>query len=255
MIRKEVSMRELDVVIIDDEKLILDNLKYVLSQFPYIHIVFESQDSLAALEYAKENKDIDIIFVDITMPLLNGLDFAQQVFELNPTIGIVFVTAYEKYAINTFEVNTLDYILKPVTVSRVRKLMEKLERMWYGSLKTENAIPEKEIITNRIAASKNNQYFIIDPADACFIMQVGKNLCLYTQTDEYHLKHTVSYWEDKLVNEGWIRCHRSIIINISKIKSISPMFNSTYTVHMLGRKEEISVSRSYINEFKRRLNL
>lgn len=248
-------MRELDVVILDDEKLILDNLKYVLSHFPYINIVFESMDSLAALEYVKENRNIDIIFVDITMPLLNGLDFAQQIFDLNPTIGIVFVTAYEKYAINSFDVNTLDYILKPITVSRVKKLMEKLERLWFGNTKAESAVSDKEAVTNRIAASKNNRYFIIDPAEACFIMQVGKELCLYTQDDEYRLKHTVGYWEDKLVKEGWIRCHRSIIININMIKSISPMFNSTYTVHLFGRKEEIPVSRSYISEFKRRLNL
>lgn len=253
--RKENTVRELEVVIVDDEKLILDNLKYVLSQFPCIHIAFESMDSIAALEYVKENKNIDIIFVDITMPVLNGLDFAQQVFERNPTIGIVFVTAYEQYAINTFDVNTLDYILKPVTVSRVRKLLEKLDRLWYGSTKNESASAEKEAATNRIAASKNNQYFIIDPADACVIMQVGKNLCLYTQNEEYRLKHTVSYWEEKLAGEGWIRCHRSIILNINMIRSISPMFNSTYTVHMIGRKEEIPVSRSYINEFKRRLNL
>lgn len=86
-------------------------------------------------------------------------------------------------------------------------------------------------------------------------MQVGKELCLYTKNDEYRLKYTVSYWENKLIKEGWIRCHRSIIININMIKSISPMFNSTYTVHMIGRKEEILVSRSYISEFKRRLNL
>ena len=248
-------MRELDVVIVDDEKLILDNLKYVLSQFSCFHIVFESMDSLAALEYVKENKNIDIIFVDITMPLLNGLDFAQQIFELNPTIGIVFVTAYEKYAINSFDVNTLDYILKPVTVSRVRKLLEKLERLWFGGPKIESPVSDKEAATNRIAASKNNQYFIIDPAEACFIMQVGKELCLYTKNDEYRLKYTVSYWENKLIKEGWIRCHRSIIININMIKSISPMFNSTYTVHMIGRKEEILVSSSYISEFKRRLNL
>ena len=122
-------MRELNVVIIDDEPLILENLKYVLKQFENIHIRYESTDAVSALEYVKEAQGIQIIFVDITMPVLNGLDFAERVFELNPNIRIVFVTAYEQYAINSFSVNVLDYILKPVTVSRVRKLLDKFERL------------------------------------------------------------------------------------------------------------------------------
>lgn len=250
-------MRELNVVIIDDEPLILENLKYVLKQFENIHIRYESTDAVSALEYVKEAQDIQIIFVDITMPVLNGLDFAERVFEMNPNIRIVFVTAYEQYAINSFSVNVLDYILKPVTVSRVRKLLDKFERLEdtqpAGSRQQEAARDDEPVL--KIAVTKNNRFFIIDPREAYVIMAQGKDIFLYTKADTYRMKYTINYWEKRLAGQGWIRCHRSILINIDHIRSISPMFNSTYTVYMEDRDEQIPVSRSYINQFKKALNL
>lgn len=249
-------MKDLDVMIVDDEQLILENLKYVLGQFKSVHIVYESTDSLSSLEYVKEKPDIDVIFVDISMPILNGLDFAEQVFEAAPNIQIVFVTAYEQYAIKSFGVNTVDYILKPVTVSRVKKVLDKLERLCTGAQrKPQPAVSESDAPLSKIAASKNNQFYIIDPQDAYFIMVHGNDILLYTRDEEFRLKYTINYWTQKLAEQGWIRCHRSILINMNHIKSISPMFNSTYTVRMENRKEEIPVSRSYINDFKRALNL
>lgn len=249
-------MRDLDVMIVDDEQLILENMKYVLGQFKQVHIVYESTDSLSALEHVKEKPDIDVIFVDISMPILNGLDFAEQVFDMAPNINIVFVTAYEQYAIKSFGVNTIDYILKPVTVARVKKVLDKLDKLCTGVQKKSPPVPsEAEAPLSKIAATKNNQFFIIDPRDAYFIMVQGKDIMLYTKDEEFRLKYTINYWESKLAEQGWIRCHRSILINMNHIKSISPMFNSTYTVRMEDRKEEIPVSRSYINDFKKALNL
>lgn len=251
-----MMMKDLDVMIVDDEQLVLESLKYVLSQFKSVHIVYESTDSLSALEYVKEKPDIDVIFVDISMPILNGLDFAEQVFEIAPNIQIVFVTAYEQYAIKSFGVNTVDYILKPVTVSRVKKVLDKLDKLYAGvQKKVPPPTQGSDAPLSKIAASKNNQFYIIDPQDAYFIMVQGNDIMLYTRDEEFRLKYTINYWARKLADQGWIRCHRSILINMNHIKSISPMFNSTYTVRMENRKEEIPVSRSYINDFKQALNL
>ena len=248
-------MRELNVMIVDDERLILDNLKFILEQFKEIHILCEFTDSLAALEYMNKPNTIDLVFVDIAMHILNGLDFAERVFNIDSKIKIVFVTAYEKYAVDSFGVNTVDYILKPVTVSRIQKVLDKLEKMESDQKDEETGdAMEKGISIPKLVGMKNNQYFIIDPDEAYYIMALDRELIVYTRKEEYRLKHNISFWEEKLENMGWIRCHRSFFVNIDHIKSISPMFNSTYSIYLEDRTEEIPVSRSYISKFKKMLN-
>lgn len=250
-------MRNLNVLIIDDEQLILDNLRFILKQFREINIVFESTDAFAALEYIQNSADIDLIFVDISMPILNGLDFAERVFNSNPNIKIVFVTAYEKYAVDSFGVNTIDYVLKPPTASRIQKILDKIRKMHEGEQKDKslNSTLEPDANVAKLVGMKNNRYFVIDPDNAYYIKASDRELIVYTIDQEYRLKHNISFWESRLKGRGWIRCHRSFLININHIKSISPMFNSTYNVCFEGRKDEIPVSRSYISEFKKALNL
>lgn len=250
-------MKRLNVMIVDDEQLILDNMKFILKQFQEIHISYEFTDAFAALAQIQQTPDIDLIFVDISMPILNGLDFAERVFGIDPGIKIVFVTAYEKYAVDSFGVNTVDYILKPPTAARIQRVLDKIEKMSKGERKEKEPSGSLELDASvaKLVGMKNNQYFVIDPDEAYYIMALDRELLMYTKKEEYRLKHNISFWEGRLKGMGWIRCHRSFLINIDHIKKISPMFNSTYSISLEGREEEIPVSRSYIGEFKKALNL
>lgn len=250
-------MNKLNVVIIDDERLILDNIKFILSQFSEIKSVTEFTNPLEALDYIEENTYVDLIFIDISMPILNGLEVAERIFYINTNIKIIFVTAYEKYVINSFGANTIDYILKPVTFSRMQKTLGKIEKLMTEENKKRDEEEKYEISSAiiKLVGMKNNQLYVIEPKDACYIMASERELLLYTKEDEYKLKYSMNYWESKLKNTGWLRCHRSYLVNVNCIKSIAPMFNSTYNIKLNGRREEIPVSRSYINEFKRALSL
>lgn len=117
----------INVAIIDDEKLAVDNLKYILTQFKELNIVGAFTEIDALQNCLKEN-EVDLIFMDIEMPEINGLNLAAMIIEEYKNIEIVFVTAYNQYAVQAFEVSAVDYILKPLSIPRITKTLETIKR-------------------------------------------------------------------------------------------------------------------------------
>ncbi|NLO09619.1 MAG: response regulator transcription factor [Clostridiales bacterium] len=243
------------IMIVDDEQLVLDNLKYILKQFSEIEIVYETTNSLDAVEQLGKLY-IDAIFVDIAMPNVNGMEMAEKAYNINPNIKTVFITAYDIYALDAFRVNAFDYILKPVTTSKLKRTIDKLCHHINSSITqvdTTDQKDDKDVV--KITGLYKNRYVVTDSSDGLFIKIMQRDILLHTQNCEYILKHNMNYWEDKLKGFGWYRCHRGYLININKVESIYPMFNSTYNIRIKGSDEEIPVSRSYIAEFKLLFNL
>ena len=235
--------------ILDDEPLILEQLKFILNQFAEIEIIWESTSSLDTLAHLEETAP-DVIFSDISMPELNGLEFAERVWERNSDIRIVFITAYTDYAIDAYRVNTIDYITKPVTTQKIRRTLEKLGRL--GGNTAACKVGEE---VNCIIGRKGEKYFIIPPREGCFIKVVARDLFLVTAKGTYQLSHTIGYWENRLKKDGWLRCHKSYVVNLFQIQEIYPMFNSTYNMRTKGCSEEIPISRTYIKTIRDALGL
>lgn len=237
------------VAILDDEPLILEQLKFILNQFPEIEVVWGSVSSLETLENL-DSVTPDIIFSDISMPELNGLEFAERVWEKDSDIQIVFITAYADYAIDAYRVNTIDYITKPVTTQKIRRTLEKINRL------TGPVVHRKaDEAVNCIIGRKGEKYYIIPSEEGCFIKVVARDVFLVTAKDTYRLNHTIGYWENRLKSAGWLRCHKSYVVNIYQIREIYPMFNNTYNVRTNGCTEEIPVSRTYVRTVKEVLGL
>ena len=121
--------QKIRTVLIDDEELVLDNLSYLLEEFPRIETVFKTTNPAEALDYIEAGNKVEVVFLDICMPEKNGIELAEDIFAYNPGIKIVFLTAYDSYVMDSFRVNTFDYILKPVTYKRLSRMVEKLERL------------------------------------------------------------------------------------------------------------------------------
>lgn len=228
--------------ILDDEPLILEQLKFILHQFPEIELVWESTSPFDTLEHLDETTP-DVIFSDISMPELNGLEFAERVWKKDSDIKIVFITAYDDYAIDAYRVNTIDYITKPVTSQKIRRTLEKISKLGMGN-SADRTESEKNL--ECIIGRKGEKYYIIKPQEGCFIKVSARDVILVTPKDCYQLAHTIGYWENRLKPYGWLRCHKSYVINIYQIKEIYPMFNSTFSVRTQGSDEEIPISRTYI---------
>lgn len=248
------------VMILDDEQLILNHLKEILSQFEDIDIVYESTSPREALKHFDEINP-EVVFADIAMPEMNGVELAERIFEMQPATKLVFVTAYEQYAIEAFRVNAVDYVLKPITTSKISNTLNKLRKIGLGEKKelekkeSEKKESEKKEGIFRIIGTQNNRFYIIRPEEGTFIKTVAREQILVTAKGEYTLKNSLSYWEEKLKPYGWFRCHKGFLINLNEIEEVYPMFNYTYNIRMKGVDEEVLVSRTYVKEFKEILNM
>ena len=236
--------QKIRTVLIDDEELVLDNLSYLLEEFPRIETVFKTTNPAEALDYIEAGNKVEVVFLDICMPEKNGIELAEDIFAYNPGIKIVFLTAYDSYVMDSFRVNTFDYILKPVTYKRLSRMVEKLERLLVQEEPIGAVANQEEQGEPKIVGFKDNQFYIFDAKDACYIMVDGRDLLLITD-----------YWEERLKHHDWFRCHRGYLVNLKCVKAFTPMFNSTYSIKLKNRAEEIPVSRSYVNEFKKILSL
>ena len=236
-------------IAIDDEQLILDNLTYIFSKLTDATLVQTYKNPVDALtDYHTLHPDV--ILVDINMPSMNGLEFAERLREIDTDANIIFLTAYEQYAVDAFKVNAVDYILKPVTSS---KLIRSLERV-RGSKTT----PKKEHTLTapiKIAGMYQNHIYLLDPSDVLYISVSQRSVLGRTKALEYQLKYTISYWEELLKSSGWFRCHRCYLINMNQINEISMMFNNTYDVKFKDCPDVVTVSRTYAAAFKNYLNI
>lgn len=240
------------VYLLDDEQYALDNLSYLLSQFPEVEVAGQSTDALETFKRLGA-LDVDVIFVDINMAAVNGMEIARQLMKTMPHIRVVFTTAYQEYALQAFEVNAADYLLKPITYPKLKACLDKLEVALARKREQEagDKSPSAPIITGMI----HDKYYVIRPEDALYIYVDQRRLMIATRDKHYSLKNNLTYWEQKLKPLGWFRCHRAFLINLSQIDSTFPVSNSVYYVLMKHSKLEIPVSRTYLVEFRNLLGL
>ncbi len=257
----------LKAMLVDDEQPTLDNLLFILKSFPEISVALSTTDPGAILD-ALPLTQPDVVFLDINIPLINGFELAEKINEICPKCLLVFITAYDQYALEAFGANAVGYLLKPVTTSKMRKTVERLlslsnmegpSRHSESSaiLSPEKAESKQEMNDNviKIPVYNSNNIQMIDPKDALFFTVIAHDVFLVTAKGKYRVRNSLNYWEEKLKDRHYFRCHRGYLINLDKLNSVSPMFNSTYMIKMQGSSEEVVVSRNYSAKFRELLNL
>ncbi|MEK4972621.1 DNA-binding response regulator [Niallia circulans] len=237
-------------LIVEDEPLARDELKYLLKRSSKIEIVAECDDLETAL-YIIDNQKIDVIFLDIQLGEDNGMNLAEQLKHTANRPEIVFATAYDEYALQAFDVNAVDYILKPFEEERINQTILKLQNK--RSQTTEETIGKSvnksPLQSNKLAVTANDKIKIIDLDKIIYISaQNGKTL-LITEEEELVITFTLTQLEQKLVNSPIMKVHRSYLVNKEKICEIEPWFNSTYLLCM-NNGEKVPLSRNYTKEVK-----
>ncbi|KXZ39453.1 two component transcriptional regulator, LytTR family [Alkalithermobacter thermoalcaliphilus JW-YL-7 = DSM 7308] len=228
----------MDCIIIDDEYPARQELKHFIQNYSCIKIVREFQDSISALSYLEKNKP-QIIFLDISMPGLDGMSFAKIINNFREKPKIVFITAHKEYAAEAFEIEAFDYILKPYSQDRIINVLNKLqlkESMGYNS--------------EKITLWKGEKMVVLNSSDICYCEADERETIIYTKEDIYKATYSISEFAKKLPKNKFFRTHRSFIVNIDKINEIIPWFNNTYIVKLKELDVEIPVSRKNIKEFR-----
>lgn len=234
------------VMLVDDEQSALDTLSYLLRDYPEVEIAHASTDAIEALKVL-EDTQIDALFLDIEMPVVSGVDFCERVKESCPEVAIVFTTAYEHYAVRAFELGAIDYLLKPVTRSALKRTMGRIRDQYNRRDHFQGSqADECEVVLGTM----DGKHYVIDFSEALYLEMDQRNVFVVTPRGRFRLKNSVAYWESYLVPKGWFRSHRAYLINLKMIESITKMSNSVYSIRMKGSTEEIPVSRSYFAEFK-----
>jgi len=247
----------ISVLIVDDEKPARDELEFLLEKIPETKIFGIAEGGYEALGLFDKLMP-DLVFLDIKMPEMNGFEVAEKLLMKNNPPGIIFTTAYDKFAIKAFEINALDYILKPFSRERIEKsinrfvLQKELEKKSdFNSLKNLiSEIQKQEFSPKHITISRGEHFKPILITDIVAITSDGRDVKIMTTYGKFRHSKSITSMDEFLDNEIFFRCHRGFIININQIKKIDIWFNNTYQLEMEGLAEKIPVSRSYISKFR-----
>ncbi|MGB7604271.1 MAG: LytTR family DNA-binding domain-containing protein [Lutisporaceae bacterium] len=232
----------MNCIIVDDEFPSIEELSYYISNFSSIKILELFDDSLKALDYVQKHP-IDVVFLDINMPKLDGLTFSRVINTLAIKPILVFITAYSEHAIEAFEVAAFDYLLKPFSESRITDTLKRLE----------NCTTTK--CNSKIPLWKSDKMFVLNMNDIYYCEAREHEVHVYTKDDKFIVTTSISNFYKKLPQNIFFRCHRSYIVNTDKITEIIPWFNNTYMLKLQGLNQEIPVSRQNILLFKKLMGI
>ena len=247
----------LSTIIIDDEKLARDELQYLLQSIPDVTIVGQGANGLEAVSLIREHNP-DLVFLDVQMPGLDGFGVIKKLLDKKAIIPqVVFATAFDQYAVKAFEVNAIDYLLKPFDKKRVAQAVQKARRNLEAApvpdsdAKLDSLVRMLESQANRSPRSKvlvrsAGRMFLVDQKEICFASIDEGIISVATQSLEGQSNcRTLEELLSSLDANLFWRAHRSYVVNINRIREVVPWFKSSYQLRMDDRKQtEVPVSRA-----------
>ncbi|WP_430883997.1 LytR/AlgR family response regulator transcription factor [Fusibacter sp. JL216-2] len=247
-------------MIVDDEKPARDELRFLLEDFEDIEVVREASSGPDACQYQKEDP-VDLVFLDINMPVITGVRVAEKWMSGDNPPMIVFTTAYDEFAIRAFELNAVDYLLKPISGERLRGAIEKArERNIVHNKQSIKAVIEKMDAdhvyeVDKICLENGGKFIPVETCDIIYATIVDKHTTIYTVKGIFTYAHSLSHLEEKLHNDRFFRSHRAYLMNVDFVEAIEPWFNNTYMVKMKFFDEKVPVARNQIKSFKETFHL
>lgn len=229
-------------MVVDDDEVSRSIISHLIKKNEHLHLSFICQDAIEAHNLLQKHSDIDILFLDVEMPEMSGLELVQA---LNTEkINIVLTTSREEYAVQAFEHNVVDYLVKPINYPRflksVNKVLEKIQERGNTNL---------PIDVEYLFVRANHKIIKIAPQDILFIEALSDYIMIYTQDQKYIVHSTMKGIDKKLEHfKNFVRIHRSYIINLEHIDSVQD-------IHVIIKDKTIPIGRSYRNQFIEKLDV
>lgn len=244
----------INTLIVDDEKPARDELAFLLKAFPEINLIGLGRNGLEAVALIKEHSP-DLVFLDVQMPGLNGLGVVKKLVDRKLKVPhIIFATAFDNYAVHAFEVNAVDYVLKPFDKNRISRAIQRAKKMLEAHFSTAERL---ESLVNQLGTSKTSQpvkllvksqqrLLLVDADDIIFASIDDGTISVVARDAEGSSNYrTIEELQAALDSDLFWRAHRSYLVNINHIKEVVPWFKSTYQLKMNDKKQtEIPVSRA-----------
>ena len=260
----------LRALIIDDEPLARQELQYLLERAGGVDVLAQGTNGIEAVELIRTHKP-DLVFLDVQMPGLDGFGVLKKLLDRKvPMPQVVFATAFNQYAVRAFEVNAVDYLLKPFDRKRVMQTIEKAQARLAAPAESssdarldallrlvEEQTQGPKANSGKVVVRAQNRLLLVDQREICFASIEEGTISVVTRTLEGHSNcRTLEELMDQLDQETFWRVHRSYLVNIQHIREVVPWFKSSYQLRMDdGQKTEIPVSRAQTKRLRELFNL
>jgi two-component system LytT family response regulator/two-component system response regulator LytT len=253
------------VMVVDDEQLAREELCYQLDRLGEVEVVAQAGNGVEALS-AAERAQPDVVFLDIQMPGLNGFEVARRLLEAPDQPALVFVTAFDQHAVEAFEVNAVDYLLKPVDASRLEQALGRARRRLNldrpGPLNDQleqlvKMMSNRQVRRDQVAVRVGERFLLVQAEEIIYASLADESINIVTgQVTGTSNYRTLDELQARLDPEIFWRVHRSHLVNINKIKEIVPWFSRNYILRMKDAKgTEIPVSRAQTKRLREYLKL
>ena len=231
-------------IIVEDEPIAADILEMYIKNMPDLQLTAKCKNAVEAF-HLLQSENVDLIFLDIQMPQVSGLDFLKS---LNNPPKVILTTAFRKYAIEGFELNVVDYLLKPISFERFLKAVDKYYQLVKSPapINYEGNTLSLDKLFIYVKANRKVQKVHLD--EILYIESLKDYVIIYLKEQKIITKQFISYFEDQLPKKSFLRIHRSYIVSINRIDAVS---KSTIEIG----KKELPISRNYKNEVLKSLHL
>lgn len=259
----------INTILVDDEKPARDELTYLLKSFPEINLIGQGKNGLEAVQMIKDLAP-DLVFLDVHMPGLDGFGVIKKLMDRKSKVPhIVFATAFDNYAVNAFEVNAVDYVLKPFDKSRLAKAITRAKKALEASTPT---VEKLEALVHELGAGTRGRgsggstklllrtqqkMLLFDAKELVYAFIEDGLITLVTRDNEGASNYrTIEELQAALDGDIFWRAHRSYLININQIKEVVPWFKSSYMLKMNDKKaSEVPVSRAQTKRLRELLKM
>ncbi|WP_304635181.1 LytR/AlgR family response regulator transcription factor [Pseudoalteromonas sp.] len=259
-------MIQLKTLLVDDEYSAIEGLRIRLEEFAEINVIGSASSVDDAIQFLNEH-EVDLIFLDIEMPSKSGFELIKH-FQPETCPAVIFVTAFHQHAVRAFEVRAIDYLLKPVKLTRLAEAIDRVVnnvKLYQKSelIEVQQEIDKAEESTfeksaqsdykfddeNLVIRDAKSPIQIIPFADILWIDAAGDYMCVHTETETYVMRARLKELESNTLPETFLRIHKSTIINLEYIKQLDPLRNSEYMATLHNGKT-LKVSRTYSKHLK-----
>lgn len=253
----------LSTLIVDDEPLACDELTFLLRDYPEVELLGTARNGLEAIQLI-EDLEPDLVFLDVQMPGLDGMGVIRRLREKSvPMPHFILATAFEHYAVEAFQLEALDYLLKPFDRERLGQTIQRAQRVIQEKTRTQQAAAEMTPATRsalqrtKLLVKRENRNFIVDAQDVIYAtIEDGLITVVTTQMEGQSNYRTIEELQSNLDPDLFWRVHRSFLVNINRIREVIPWFKSSYQLRMDDKKQtEIPVSRVQTKRLRTLLKL
>ncbi len=258
-------------LVVDDERPALEELSYLLEQSGFCSKIDTTSEVIEALKFLKQEK-YDVVFMDVQMPGLNGLELVHILRQFASPPKVVFVTAYDEHAVRAFELDAVDYLLKPVGKERLEKALQRVARRpgdnsnivepddegsTRATSRTENTTNvNNNNLLEKLPVDKEGKTILIDLADIRYAVARGDYVYIKTFDLEFLTRYSISDLEKRMPSPPFLRTHRAFLVNLKNVVEINPFFNGAYLLKVNDKEHsEVQVSRGHAKDLRALLGI